>query len=676
MSGGSPLRAAVEAKDLAPPPQPIVAAWCDARTTPRSAAVVLWSTLNVVFGTATFLILSSGGSPDVFALTVAGAVTMPGFLWLGGRLLPAALRLRPAQGYGAYLIGTLPLLHVGLLALGSGLQGSSVEVLWVDAILLALTVPQAAAEELLFRLVVPVLLVRWLGGRLTSLVAAAAGVLFVVAHAPSTPPAFAGHLAFGLLSIWVFLRCRTIWVPVVLHAVHNLLAHTVVVPAMWSGWSGFVVQWTAYGLAAWALLSGDTGRARTAEPAPTPADGAGSRWDGRPPTMRLAHFDALRALALLVIMIENLMFFLPASHQLTPQATHDRWVRASIGLLVEYRGLPLFCLLLGFGIAMAARDDPVRLHTVTRVRGAAFVVIGVLHGALLFSGDILTAYGVLLMVLHRPLARGRTPRVSALVVFVLGCGLLPLTMLAVPLPPTAEVSVLAASPTDAGVLRLEEWYAATVGVPLQLASLLLPTLVGHATGRAWLARDGRSLPTWLPAGLMLSSEALCLPHGLTLLHGWGADDSTLAAAAATWLAQLGGLLGALALWCQCLAAAEAARSRDTPPWLARPAKAGRNTLSGYLLASLLMALTLPAPLGLARLPLVWPVVLICLLWVGFAFGFGAGSPGPVERVLHHLTHARRGRDPAVPPSDPRGLGDASGAAPGDRPTHHREEEAP
>lgn len=657
MIGGSPLRAAVEAKDLAPPPQPnVAAAWCDARTTPGSATIVLVVALNLAFGSATFLILSSGASPDALAMTIAGAVTMPGLFWLSRCLLPNALSWRPLPGRAAFLIGALPVFHVAFLALGSALHGSSVQILPVEAALLVMTGPQAAAEEFLFRLVIPVLLARWLGRRLTPLVAGIAGVLFVVAHVPTTPASFLGHLAFGLFCLWLFVRCRTIWVPALLHSTHNLVAHAIVVPTMWAGWPSLVVQWSTYGLAAWALLGRDSGRNSFVVAAATPTNPGGLR-ENQPLGRRLPHFDVLRAFALLVIVIENLLFFLPASHQLTPEAAGDRLARALIGLFIEYRGLPLFCLLLGFGVAMAARGDPARLRTVATARGAAFVVVGVLHGALLFSGDILLAYGVLLMLLHRLPAAGKSRWGLAAIAFLLACAVLPLAMLAVPLPVTAEVSVLTASATDAGTLRLAEWYAASAGVPLQLAGLLLPTLVGHATGRTWLAHGGWSLPAWLPATLVLSSIALCLPHGLTLLNGWGADDSTLAAAAATWLAQLGGLVGALGLWCWCLSAAGAARSGALPPWFARLAGAGTNTLTGYLLASLLMAWTLPAPLGLARLPLALLAALACLAWAGFVLGAGTGAPGSAERALARLTRAGPGSVRAVVPGDPHHLGD-------------------
>ncbi|MFH9331343.1 hypothetical protein ACH4KU_20430 [Streptomyces althioticus] len=73
-----------------------------------------------------------------------------------------------------------------------------------------------------------------------------------------------------------------------------------------------------------------------------------------------------------------------------------------IATFVDGRAFPMFGLLFGYGVAhMARRRSDAAPRSVRRLlwrRSLALVVIGSLHGLLLYAGDILAAYGVLLFL--------------------------------------------------------------------------------------------------------------------------------------------------------------------------------------------------------------------------------------------------------------------------------------
>ncbi|MCW0212331.1 MAG: hypothetical protein OJJ54_03150 [Pseudonocardia sp.] len=69
-------------------------------------------------------------------------------------------------------------------------------------------------------------------------------------------------------------------------------------------------------------------------------------------------------------------------------------------VLVDGRAYPLFAVLVGYGVTQLARRrldagaDPRTVVSLVRRRGGALLLIGLVHGLLLFPGDILGAYGL------------------------------------------------------------------------------------------------------------------------------------------------------------------------------------------------------------------------------------------------------------------------------------------
>ncbi|WP_198671386.1 DUF418 domain-containing protein [Desertihabitans aurantiacus] len=80
----------------------------------------------------------------------------------------------------------------------------------------------------------------------------------------------------------------------------------------------------------------------------------------------------------------------------------DRAVAWLVATVVDGRSYPMFALLFGYGVAHIVRRNAASGRPATRRllwrRSGVLVAVGVLDGFLFFSGDILAAYGVLLLV--------------------------------------------------------------------------------------------------------------------------------------------------------------------------------------------------------------------------------------------------------------------------------------
>src|SRR3954470_14049497 len=116
--------------------------------------------------------------------------------------------------------------------------------------------------------------------------------------------------------------------------------------------------------------------------------------------------DVARGAMLLLIALANVHLYLydrPIGVRLypVPATTADRVVTALQLLLVDGRAYPLFGVLFGYGIGQLAARRVAAGATAAGVvggvrrRGLWLAVIGAVHVTLLWSGDIVAAYGVL-----------------------------------------------------------------------------------------------------------------------------------------------------------------------------------------------------------------------------------------------------------------------------------------
>ncbi|MGA5111278.1 DUF418 domain-containing protein [Streptomyces pseudogriseolus] len=123
-------------------------------------------------------------------------------------------------------------------------------------------------------------------------------------------------------------------------------------------------------------------------------------------TARALAPDLARGFMLLFIALANSHYFLSGRPVLggyprdgSPLDSAVTWL---IATFVDGRAFPMFGLLFGYGVAhMVSRQADAGPRAVRRLlwrRSLALVVIGTLHGLLLYAGDILAAYGVLLFL--------------------------------------------------------------------------------------------------------------------------------------------------------------------------------------------------------------------------------------------------------------------------------------
>lgn len=336
---------------------------------------------------------------------------------------------------------------------------------------------------------------------------------------------------------------------------------------------------------------------------------------------RIRAMDVIRGFALLGILLMNIEGLVgPTNIALTgldPALSGlDRWVDASLYILVQGKFYTLFSLLFGMGFAVMmnrAHGTDRSFVSVYLRRTLALLVIGLMHATLVWSGDILTSYALmalLLLALFRTTATSRLPWWGIALYLVpslamLGLGLLGSLMQLVPGAATEFDKALAES-ANQWVAQVEaqrqaygsgRYLDATWQRGKDLVSMMgYLTLVGwQVLGLfvlgGWFVRSGAiARPQTFPR-LFASLRWLGLPIGLGLMlvsysvmptADAGRLDFTSGAAAA--LNMVGSLLMSLGYLAWLV------RGLQSPLWaraLAVLAPAGRMALTNYLLQSLI-----------------------------------------------------------------------------------------
>lgn len=149
-----------------------------------------------------------------------------------------------------------------------------------------------------------------------------------------------------------------------------------------------------------------------------------------PPPVRLLNVDALRGFALFGILAVNIWAFAdpyyasPSSNP-TFDSGLDHGVRLVVALLFETKFYLLFSFLFGYSftlqMAAAERAGTAFVPRMLRRQGA-LLVIGLVHGAVLYYGEILSTYAVLGLVLLacRGMSPGRAIKVGIGLVLAVG----------------------------------------------------------------------------------------------------------------------------------------------------------------------------------------------------------------------------------------------------------------
>ncbi|ALL79400.1 hypothetical protein AD006_29440 (plasmid) [Pseudonocardia sp. EC080610-09] len=360
------------------------------------------------------------------------------------------------------------------------------------------------------------------------------------------------------------------------------------------------------------------------------------------PTARAVAPDLARGAMLLMIALANVHLYLYGSAGLRGYPADlgpvDQLVAVFQLLFVDGRAYPLFAMLVGYGAVQSARGrEPGRGVGILRRRGAWMIAIGALHGVLLFSADIVGAYGLLLLLSAGILVRGseRTLRAIALAGLLLTGAVGATSGLS---SGPAWPSMTATDPALAVVLHLAEWLGSTVVSVLTTVGMV--ALGALAARRGILDEPGRYRP--LLRRTAATGIAVAAVTGLPLAlaaAGWW-QPATGSALVAGVLHQAGGLAGGIGFG----ALFGLLATRVAPqPLLAT----GRRSLSNYLGQSVVFCGLLPAwSLGLGTELTVWQASLLGVAtWLlGIAISTAldrAGRRGPAEVVLRRLTYGGR-----------------------------------
>lgn len=371
--------------------------------------------------------------------------------------------------------------------------------------------------------------------------------------------------------------------------------------------------------------------------------------------------DLARGFMLLLIALANVHLW-AYGHPLGPRGyprdltVADQAVTLLQMLLVDGRAYPLFGFLFGYGIVQLARRRAavgMPAESVTRLvrrRGLWMVLIGFAHGLLLWSGDIVGAYGLIAVALAAVFVRGTdrallgTAAGGVLLagLFYSGSGLTP------PGPPAEALlpSMTVADPLAAAAVRIPEWLG--IGLTLQAFSVFAAVAAG-----AWAARRGllddpgrhRGLLVRVAIAGIAVAVAGGMPFALMAAQVWGAPS--------TGMLVLGGFLHGMAGYAGGLGYAAlfgllAIRLADgTGPVTFALQACGQRSLSSYLAQSVAFAALLPAwTLGLGGGAHVWQTALygfgawLVILLVA-AVSARAGYRGPAELLLRRLTYGPR-----------------------------------
>lgn len=371
---------------------------------------------------------------------------------------------------------------------------------------------------------------------------------------------------------------------------------------------------------------------------------------------RIVAVDALRAVALLLILVVNITFFASGySFHLVTDPAYDSWADQAVRWLVEallaMKAYLLFSFLFGYSFTLqldSAARRGVDVVPRFRRRLAGLFVLGVLHAVLLFQGDILTAYALLGLVLlaMRGVRVGTALRVAVLLTGGIGF------LLALAATGGTELVADPAAALVAGqrstealqgglgsiVVEHVRQLPAMVGTLLVQGPLALSAfLVGYAAGRRRLLTDvagNRQLlhrvqqvgyPVGLAGGVVFASGG-----GTANLTGLTAGVLTAPLLAAAYAATL-------------IEFFQTDRGRRVVAVLA---PAGRMSLSNYLGQSLLCVLVFTG-VGLGLAGAVAPAVVVLVAVAIYVVQLAASAAwlarfryGPMEWLLRAWTERR------------------------------------
>ncbi|MGH3985554.1 MAG: DUF418 domain-containing protein [Pseudonocardiaceae bacterium] len=341
-----------------------------------------------------------------------------------------------------------------------------------------------------------------------------------------------------------------------------------------------------------------------------------------------------------------------------PESTAERLVVLVQMTFVDGRAYPMFAFLFGYGIVQLWRRhtskgvNEVAVRKVVRRRGWWMILFGFLHALLLFSGDIIGAYGLLAVVLAGLLIRAGDEKLLIMV----GVWTVPImafgALQTLPGPEGSGSFLPSMSITDplaAAGIRAIEWLQLTV--VLSVFSLVPALLLGVWAGRRRLLDEPeRHRPLLIRVAVLGVGLAAAggLPMAL-MAASWWPEPSVVATALAGVAHAVTGYAGGVgyaaiagltAIWAHN-------HNRDRPrPVITALAACGQRSMTCYLLQSVVFVAVLAAYGGGLgnRFGLAPTVVLATATWALTVLLADAMARrnyrGPAEVVLRRLTYRR------------------------------------
>lgn len=382
---------------------------------------------------------------------------------------------------------------------------------------------------------------------------------------------------------------------------------------------------------------------------------------------RLAQLDVLRGIALFGILLVNIWGFAWGTLSLrygtlpTPAPWIDQAAIFLVAAFAEFKFYPIFAFLFGAGFALHTRSLRQQLgswqaaQTAYRRRLRWLLLIGLLHGLLIWSGDVLSSYALAGMLIVS-LAPGSLGRIRNLAWMLAGGFLLFMALLYPVIPgmtaddTTRQLQEFAgryAIYTQGSLLAVAALRVRDYGMQMLFVIVMLPHIIvlfslGILSVRlGWLVEPQRHRHVWrrvcmvgLGLGLpfnLLSATALLQQT----VNPYQTDYNSMLF---ELLLYAGGPLLA-AGYVAALMLAGPALMATLAHWLAA---AGRMALSNYLAQSLLATFLLQG-WGLGWGARLRPVEMLCLalaimatqIWLS-RWWLARFTQGPVEALWRHL----------------------------------------
>lgn len=343
---------------------------------------------------------------------------------------------------------------------------------------------------------------------------------------------------------------------------------------------------------------------------------------------------------------------------LAPAATSavDRVVNFLRTVLVHERSYTMFTALFGYGMVMVTAKlvrlgyDQDAVKKLIRRRGLLLLLFGFVHGALIFSGEILGTYGLASLLLAGVVLRDDRRLKRATIIFLSVQGVF-LAWLWTGAYATGAVdgmmdAAAAAGPTsyvESVIIRALEYPVTPVFV-LLMYPVIPVLLIGVWAGRRRLLEDATAHRALLTRGALIGTAVSitgAVPLGL--INGGWLTAEPLSTGAWVALHNLTGIVGGLGYL--AIFGLLGDRLQAAGGWITSALSAtGQRSMTAYLTMSALIAISL-APWGLGIGPQLsvagaaaasfgcWAVaVAFCVVLARL------GRPGPADALLRRLLY--------------------------------------